>query len=77
MPGVTIGPNSVIGAGSVVTKDVPEGTVYAGNPARFICRTEDYAEKSLRNMPDYDIKSYHEDKEKEVLRILGLSDWKE
>ena len=77
MPGVTIGPNSVIGAGSVVTKDVPEGTVYAGNPARFICRTEDYAEKSLRNMPNYDIKSYHEDKEKEVLRILGLSDWKE
>lgn len=34
LPGVTIGPKSVIGAGAVVTKDVPEGGVVAGNPAR-------------------------------------------
>lgn len=35
-PGVTIGDRAVIGAGSVVTKDVPADTVYAGNPAKFI-----------------------------------------
>lgn len=35
-PGVTIGENSVIGAGSVVTKDVPSNTVYAGVPAKFV-----------------------------------------
>jgi len=35
-PGVTIGENSVVGAGSVVTKDVPNNTVYAGVPAKFI-----------------------------------------
>jgi acetyltransferase-like isoleucine patch superfamily enzyme len=35
-PEVTIGENSVIGAGSVVTKDVPNNTVYAGVPAKFI-----------------------------------------
>ncbi len=35
-PGVTIGDRSVIGAGSVVTKDVPAGVVVAGNPARVI-----------------------------------------
>jgi maltose O-acetyltransferase len=35
-PGVTIGDRSVIGAGSVVTKDVPSGVVVAGNPARVI-----------------------------------------
>ncbi|MBN7576826.1 acetyltransferase [Clostridium sp. 2-1] len=35
-PGVTIGENSVIGAGSVVTKDVSDNTVYAGVPAKFI-----------------------------------------
>jgi maltose O-acetyltransferase len=36
LPGVTIGENSVVGAGSVVTKDVPAGVVVAGNPARVI-----------------------------------------
>ncbi len=36
MPGVTIGKASVIGAGSVVTKDVPPYTLVVGNPARII-----------------------------------------
>ncbi len=35
-PGVTIGDNSVIGAGSVVTKEVPANVVAAGNPCRVI-----------------------------------------
>jgi acetyltransferase-like isoleucine patch superfamily enzyme len=34
--GVTIGENAVVGAGSVVTKDVPPGAVVAGNPARIL-----------------------------------------
>lgn len=33
---VTIGEKAIIGAGSVVTKDVPPNTVFAGNPARFL-----------------------------------------
>lgn len=36
LPGVTIGSNSVIGAGSVVSRDVPEWVVAAGNPCRVI-----------------------------------------
>jgi len=36
LPGVTIGENSVIGAGSVVTKDIPADVVAAGNPARVV-----------------------------------------
>ncbi|MFM5035280.1 MULTISPECIES: acyltransferase [Aeromonas] len=36
LPGVTIGYNAVVGAGSIVTKDVPPGVVVAGNPAKFI-----------------------------------------
>ena len=34
--GITIGENSVVGAGSVVTKDVPAGAIVAGNPARVM-----------------------------------------
>lgn len=36
LPGVTIGENSLVGAGAVVTKDVPPNKVAAGNPARII-----------------------------------------
>lgn len=41
MPGVTIGQNAVIGANSVVTKDVPDYSVYAGSPARLIKYTKE------------------------------------
>jgi Acetyltransferase (isoleucine patch superfamily) len=34
--GVKIGKNSIVGARSVVTKDIPKNTIYAGNPAIFI-----------------------------------------
>lgn len=36
MPGVTIGNDVVVAAGAVVTKDVPDGTMVAGNPAKVI-----------------------------------------
>jgi acetyltransferase-like isoleucine patch superfamily enzyme len=36
LPGVTIGENALVGAGSVVVHDVPDGAVVAGNPARII-----------------------------------------
>ena len=36
MPGVTIGDNVVIGAGSIVTKDIPSNMVAYGNPCRVI-----------------------------------------
>lgn len=36
LKGVTIGSKSIIGAGSVVTKSVPDGEIWAGNPAKFI-----------------------------------------
>lgn len=51
MPGVTIGKNSIVAAGSVVTKSVPEGSVVAGNPARVITTIETFTKKAqeLRN----------------------------
>lgn len=52
IPGVTIGENSVIGAGSVVTKDIPANVVAVGNPCRI-----------LREINDHDRQFYHRDKE--------------
>ena len=39
--GVTVGENSIVGAGSVVTKDVPQNSVVVGNPAKAIGRVKD------------------------------------
>ena len=38
--GIEIGENAIVGAGSVVTRDVPAGTVVAGNPARVLRKVE-------------------------------------
>ena len=50
MPGVQIGKNCIIGAYSVVTSDVPDNSVYAGNPAKFMCTTQEYIEKQKKQM---------------------------
>lgn len=39
LPGVTIGQNAIVGAGSIVTKDIPANATVIGNPARQIART--------------------------------------
>lgn len=52
LPHVTIGANAIVGACSVVTKDVPPNTVVAGNPARALCPLEDYEQKCVaRHIP--------------------------
>ena len=48
LPGVTIGDNVVIGAGSIVTKDIPSNSVAAGVPARVIKSFQEYKESSLQ-----------------------------
>lgn len=57
MPGVTIGENSIIGAGSVVVKSIPANVVAAGNPAKVIATIAEYEEKlknNFENAPQYD-----------------------
>ncbi len=45
LPGTIIGNNCIIGAGSVVSGKVPDNSVYAGNPAKLICKTDEWARK--------------------------------
>lgn len=45
LPNVTVGANSIIGAGTLVNRDIPPGSVAAGNPVRIICKLEEYLEK--------------------------------
>lgn len=47
LPGVTIGSNCVIGAGSVVTRDIPANTVAAGNPCRVIKQIDPEESKDI------------------------------
>lgn len=49
MPGVVIGENSVVGAGSIVTRDVPPDTVVVGAPAKVLYTREEYYEKIGKN----------------------------
>ena len=51
VPGVTIGAGTVIGAGSVVTKDIPANVVAVGNPCRV-----------LREISDHDREFYFKDR---------------
>ena len=47
LPGAIIGDNCIIGSGSVVSGKVPDNSIYAGNPAKFIAHTDEWARKKL------------------------------
>ena len=70
LPGVSIGPNSVVAANSLVTRDVPPDTIAGGSPARPLMTAEEYGEKVLSGQPDYDPTAYRRDKKRELLRLF-------
>jgi acetyltransferase-like isoleucine patch superfamily enzyme len=69
LPGVTIGPNSVVAAGSVVTRSIPPNVVAAGNPAKPVLTVSAYAEWALAGTPEYDEEQYKHDKQSVLLNI--------
>jgi acetyltransferase-like isoleucine patch superfamily enzyme len=76
LPNVTIGPNSVVGAGSVVIKDVPPNTVVAGVPAKIICPTSEYKEKCVKIWKELNLKGPHNTWEKQLIKHFGLNEKK-
>jgi len=61
LPGVEIGPRSIVGANSVVAQSIPPGTVAAGNPAKVVCSLEEYLDKHRKIMaqsPSFEYMEY-------------------
>jgi maltose O-acetyltransferase len=80
LPGVSIGPNAIVGAGSVVKHNVPPASVAAGNPARVLCSLEEYLSKIRRNSAgkkifseEYYIEKLDDDRRKEILQSVSDS----
>jgi len=72
MPGVTIGDDVIVGAGSIVTKSVENGSIVAGNPARVVGKTEDFVKKiQAISLPTFSM-TYEEKKRK----LLSLAEEK-
>lgn len=68
MPGVTIGEGSLVAAGSIVCRSVPDNELWGGCPAKFICTVNEYIE---RNLP-FNLNSKHlsSEEKKKLLRSL-------
>lgn len=59
LPNVRIGNNVIVGAGFVVTRDILDNSVYAGNPAVMVCSFEEYGKKHIRNQETHPIFREH------------------
>ena len=68
--GVTIGENTIVGACSLVNKSLEPNSVYAGVPAKRICSLDEFKEKFLADMPEFDLENYKKNKKDEVLKIV-------
>ena len=62
LPRVEIGNRVVIGAGSVITKSIPENSVVVGNPAKAICTYDEYMEKQQSAMKNAEKFRFRPDK---------------
>jgi acetyltransferase-like isoleucine patch superfamily enzyme len=69
-PGVTIGNNVIIGAGSIVTKSIPDNSIVAGNPARIIENSLNFKYK----MTHFNLDCNNLNKYKKKKYLLSLND---
>lgn len=82
LAGVEIGPRTIVGANSVVSRSLPPDTVCAGNPAKVICTLEEYLAKHrerLKARPrfeylQYDIRFLTPERKAELIRAVADGD---
>ncbi len=53
MPGISIGDNCIVGSLSVVSSSIPDNSVYAGTPAKYICSIDEYGDRLMKNNTEY------------------------
>jgi acetyltransferase-like isoleucine patch superfamily enzyme len=70
LPGVKIDDNVIIGAGSVVAKSVPTGSIIAGNPAKIIGNFDNYKDAVLDNYYSFNDLDFKLSYKERVLKIL-------
>lgn len=82
LAGVEIGPRTIVGAGSVVSRSLPPDTVCAGSPAKVICSLEEYLEKHrarMKERPGFEYLKYDErfltpERKAELIRAVADGD---
>ena len=73
LPNVKIGPNAIVAAGSVVTKDVPEGSIVGGNPAKIIGSFDDLFQRRVEESESIDPSKNRLDRvEEEWIKFLKM-----
>jgi maltose O-acetyltransferase len=82
LPGVEIGPRTIVGASSVISRSLPPDSVCAGNPAKVVCSLEEYLERHrerLRELPRfaydlYDVRSLTPERRAELAAAVAGGD---
>lgn len=82
LPGVELGPRTIVGAGSIVTKSLPADTVCAGSPARVLCSLDEYlarhrkriAEQESFDYMQYDLRFIDAERKRRMVEALMQRD---